>query len=101
MCLKKEEQAISKYTNKTTMKELFRLYEEQIFEEAEDNKELEDKIVEAEKVFCEKLTEEQKKEFEQLCDMKQDNIENTEKNIFCYGFGLAVRLIMETYSIKI
>lgn len=100
MCLENNK-TINEYANKATMKELFRLYEEQIYEEAEDNKELEDEIVNAEKKFCDKLTEEQKIEFEQLCDLKQDNVENTEKNIFCYGFGLAIKLIMETYNIKI
>ena len=55
MCLDKR----ININNKETLGELFKLYEEEIYENTETNKKLIDKIVKAEDVFYRQLTQEQ------------------------------------------
>ncbi len=91
MCLDKR----ININNKETLGELFKLYEEEIYENTETNKKLIDKIVKAEDVFYRQLTQEQIKEYENICDLKQSNYDETDKSIFAYAFSLAVRLMSE------
>lgn len=90
MCVKNEKQL-----NNEKLEELFELYEEQIYENTETNRELSRKIVKAEEQFYEKLTEEQIKDFEQLYELKQLNYDETDKNIFIFAFKLATNIILE------
>lgn len=73
MCLDKR----ININNKETLGELFKLYEEEIYENTETNKKLIDKIVKAEDVFYRQLTQEQIKEYENICDLKQSQVQNS------------------------
>lgn len=53
-----------------------------------------------EKTFYESLTDNQKKEFEELVELRSLNVAVTDKKIFIFAFSLAMKLILES-KIKI
>ncbi len=83
-------------TSKNTIEQLFNMFETEIYEYTETNKDLLSKIVNLEKNFYSKLNEEQKQDYEKINDLKLLNTEETDKNIFKYAFSFATRLILES-----
>ena len=76
--------------NSKQLKQMFELYKDELYEKAEINKEL------TREVFFEKLTEEQKEEFEQLMRIKNKVEDETSRSIFIFTYKLAVRLFIES-----
>ena len=79
--------------NNQTINQLFDFYEEELYKNTEENKEFINKISELEKIFYESLNDEQKKKFEEIIDLHALNEAVTDKNIFKFGFKLAVNLM--------
>lgn len=84
------------FTSKKSIKELFEMQQDKIYENTETNKEIAKEIIKAEDEFYESLTEEEKIKYEKLNDLKLQDREETDCNIFVYAFILASRLILET-----
>ena len=57
-------------TSKNTIEQLFNMFETEIYEYTETNKDLLSKIVNLEKNFYSKLNEEQKQDYEKINDLK-------------------------------
>lgn len=87
---------IKDLTNKKELTKLYELYEEELYQNTEINTELTRKTIKEEEKFFETLTNEQKNEFNRLCELKTLNGAETDKNIFVYTFCLAARLIFES-----
>jgi hypothetical protein len=98
MCCKDKIGSIKNYTKKEVLEELFKVYEDKMYENTETNRQLTIKIVKAEEDFYNILTNEQKEQFETISDLKQINYEETDKNIFIFAFKLAVQLMTECIS---
>lgn len=96
MCIKKKDGEDIDITNKETILELFERYEEDLYQYTDENREYASKITNIETGFYDSLTDEQKKEFEQLMELKGLNGGVTDRNIFIFAFSLAVRLILES-----
>jgi DNA-binding protein H-NS len=88
----------NKYKSRKTIDDLFDVYAEEIYTECDTNKDLIKKIVQLEENFENKLTEEQRQQFEKIGELKNENYATTDKNIFVYGFTLAIQLITESIS---
>ena len=82
--------------NSKQLKQMFELYKDELYEKAEINKELTREMIKQEEVFFEKLTEEQKEEFEQLMRIKNKVEDETSRSIFIFTYKLAVRLFIES-----
>ena len=81
--------------NKKRIEELFNFYEEELYRNTDENRELISKLLEVEEPFYESLNEIQKKQFEAFMEIQALNGAVTDKNVFTYGFKLATRLILE------
>ncbi|MBR2744470.1 MAG: hypothetical protein IKE01_04155 [Clostridia bacterium] len=92
MCIDKD----INYTNKEKILELFNFYEEEIYTNTDENRKLMKDILNIEKSFYDSLTDNQKKQFEDLMDLKGLNVGVTDGRIFTFAFSLAVRLILES-----
>ena len=78
--------------NKETIEELFNFYDEDLYINTEENKEFVNKISKIEEPFYKSLTDEQKKEFEELIELHALNGAVTDKRIFAFAFSLAIKL---------
>lgn len=83
-------------SNKETIEELFNFYDEDLYRNTEENKEFVNKILKLEEPFYESLTDNQKKEFEELIELHALNGAVTDKRIFIFAFSLAIKLILES-----
>ena len=92
MCIKNHQSNC----NNRRIEELFNFYEEELYSNTDENRELVNKILKIEEPFCESLNNIQKKQFEELTELQALNGAVTDKNVFTYGFKLATSLILET-----
>lgn len=83
--------------NSKKIEELFDFYEEEIYRNTDENRELVSKILEIEEPFYESLNDIQKKQFEELTELQALNGAVTDRNVFAYGFKLATRVMLETF----
>lgn len=83
--------------NSKKIEELFDFYEEEIYRNTDENRELVSKILEIEEPFYESLNDIQKKQFEELTELQALNGAVTNRNVFAYGFKLATRVMLETF----
>lgn len=95
MCVKKND-----IDNKETIEQLFNFYEEELYSNTDENRAFVKEILEIEKTFYESLTDNQKKAFEKLVDLRSLNGAVTDKKIFVFAFSLAMQLVLES-NIKI
>lgn len=95
MCIKKND-----INTKETIEQLFNFYDEDLYRNTEENKEFVDKISKLEEPFYKSLTDNQKKEFEELIELHALNGAVTDKKIFVFAFSLAMKLVLES-NIKI
>lgn len=95
MCVKKND-----IDNKETIEQLFNFYEEELYSNTDENRAFVKEILEIEKPFYESLTDNQKKAFEELVDLRSLNGAVTDKKIFVFAFSLAMKLVLES-NIKI
>ena len=87
MCIKKND-----INTKETIEQLFNFYDEDLYINTEENKEFVNKISKIEEPFYKSLTDEQKKEFEELIELHALNGAVTDKRIFAFAFSLAIKL---------
>ena len=92
MCIKNHQSNC----NNRRIEELFNFYEEELYSNTDENRELVNKILKIEEPFYESLNDIQKKQFEELTELQALNGAVTDKNVFTYGFKLATSLILET-----
>lgn len=90
MCIKNHQ---SNCNNKRRIEELFNFYEEELYRNTNENRELVNKILKIEEPFYENLNDIQKKQFEELAELQALNGAVTDKNVFLFGFKLAIELI--------
>ena len=95
MCIKKND-----INTKETIEQLFNFYDEDLYKNTKENKEFVDKISKIEEPFYKSLTDNQKKEFEELIELHALNGAVTDKKIFVFAFSLAMKLVLES-KIKI
>lgn len=93
MCIKNHQ---SNCNNKRRIDELFNFYEEELYSNTDENRELVNKILKIEEPFYESLNDIQKKQFEELTELQALNGAVTDKNVFSFGFSLAIQLILES-----
>lgn len=93
MCIKNHQ---FNCNNKRRIEELFNFYEEELYSNTDENRELVSKILEVEEPFYESLNDIQKKQFEELTELQALNGAVTDRNVFAFGFKLATNLLMET-----
>lgn len=91
MCIKRND-----INTKETIEQLFNFYDEDLYINTEENKEFVNKISKIEEPFYKSLTDEQKKEFEELIELHALNGAVTDKRIFAFAFSLAIKLILES-----
>jgi len=91
MCIKNHE---FNCNNKRRLEELFNFYEEELYNNTDENRELVSKLLEVEEPFYESLNDIQKKQFEELTELQALNGAVTDKNIFAFGFNLATQLVL-------
>lgn len=94
MCIAKD----INYTNKEQIQQLFDFYEEELYTNSDENRRLMKDILNIEKTFYENLTADQKKQYEEISDLKVLNSVATDRKIFVFAFSLAVNLISECKS---
>lgn len=94
MCISKD----INYTNKEQIQQLFDFYEEELYTNSDENRRLMKDILNIEKTFYENLTADQKKQYEEISDLKVLNSVATDRKIFVFAFSLAVNLISECKS---
>ena len=85
-------------SNNKTLTELYALYEDKLYEYTDTNKRIARKILKTEDEFYNTLTDAQKEQFEQICNLKNENYAETGKNIFMHAFCLATNLMIETQN---
>ena len=90
MCIKNHQ---SNCNNKRRIEELFNFYEEELYRNTNENRELVNKILKIEEPFYENLNDIQKKQFEELTELQALNGAVTDKNVFVFSFKLAIELI--------
>lgn len=90
MCIKNHQ---SNCNNKRRIEELFNFYEEELYRNTNENRELVNKILKIEEPFYENLNDIQKKQFEELAELQALNGAVTDKNVFVFSFKLAIELI--------
>ena len=83
------------YTNKVTILQLFDFYEEELYTNTDENRKLIKDILNIEKPFYENLTTDQRKQYEEITDLKDLNSIATDRKIFIFAFSLAFKLILE------
>lgn len=81
--------------NKKRIEELFNFYEEELYRNTDENREFVNNILAVEEPFFESLNDIQKKQFEELTELQALNGAVTDKNVFAFGFKLAIELILE------
>ena len=91
MCIDKD----INYTNKEKILELFDFYEEELYTNTDENNKLMKDILNIEKPFYENLTAEQRKQYEEITDLRSLNSIATDRKIFIFDFSLAFKLISE------
>ena len=94
MCLKGID-GKTKYNKRKSIKKLYELYEDEIYESTNTNKALVKKILETEEDFLKDLTEKEKAQYEELNNLKIDDLEETHKEIFTFAFKLGIQLVLE------
>lgn len=92
MCIDKD----INYTNKDQILQLFDFYEEELYTNSDENQKLMKDILNIEKPFYENLTANQRKQYEEITDLKALNSVATDKKIFIFAFSLAIKLIFES-----
>ena len=92
MCIKNHE---FNCNNKRRIEELFNFYEEELYHNTDENRELVNKILSVEEPFYKSLNDIQKEQFEELTELQALNGAVTNKNVFVFGFSLAIELIMD------
>lgn len=92
MCIKNHQSNC----NNRRIEELFNFYEEELYSNTDENRELVNKILKIEEPFYENLNDIQKKQFEELAELQALNGAITDKNVFVFAFNLAVGLILES-----
>lgn len=97
MSLKKVINADEKEENKKELERLFEKYEADIYIETEtkESKETLTKILDLEEKFYNRLSKEEQKEFDKISNLKREYEDEINKNIFIYGYKLAMRLMLE------
>ena len=91
MCIDKD----INYTNKKQILQLFDFYEEELYTNTDENRKLMKDILNVEKLFYENLTADQRKQYEEITDLKALNSVATDRKIFIFAFSLAFKLILE------
>lgn len=91
MCIDKD----INYTNKEKILQLFDFYEEDLYTNTDENRRMIKDILNIEKPFYKNLTAEQRKQYEEITDLKALNSVVTDRKIFIFAFSLAFRLILE------
>lgn len=90
MCIDKD----INYTNRETILQLFNLYEEELYTNTDENRKLMKDILNIEKSFYENLTVDQRKQYEEITDLKALSSVATDRKIFIFAFELAKHLIL-------
>ncbi len=92
MCFKKGN------SKEKALNELFEKYEEEIYSSSEtkESKKMITEILKLQDSFYKGLNEEQKKKFDKIDKLQLDYDGETKKNIFIYGFKLAIKLMLES-----
>lgn len=98
MCIKNHQ---FNCNNKKRIEELFNFYEEELYRNTDENRELVNKILAVEEPFYESLNDIQKKQFEEITELQALNGAVTNKNVFAFGFSLATQLMFESNICKI
>lgn len=83
-------------TNKEKIIELYYLYGEDLYNETETNNKFMKDILKREEELFDTLTEEQKKVFDEIDNLRLQNYEETDKRLFTFAFSLGVRLVLES-----
>ena len=96
MCIKNSISNNIDLNKKNTIIELYNFYEEELNITSEENKKYVKQILELEEPFYESLSDIQKKQFEDLMELKGLNVGVTDERIFTFAFSLAVKLILES-----
>jgi hypothetical protein len=89
MCIAKD----INYTNKEQILQLFDFYEEELYTNSDENQKLMKDILNIEKPFYENLTADQRKQYEEITDLKALNSVVTDRKIFIFAFKLAISLL--------
>lgn len=82
--------------NKKTLEKLFEYCEEDMYDSIETEDEINVATIATAEEFYEMLTEEQKKKFEELCDLNMTRNYNIHKSIFIWTYSLAVKTLIES-----
>ena len=82
------------YTDKETTLQLFNFYEEELYTNTDENRKLMKDILNIEKPFYENLTADQRKQYEEITDLKALNSVATDRKIFIFAFKTAINLIL-------
>lgn len=83
-------------TNKEKIIELYYLYGEDLYNDTETNNKFMKDILKREEELFDTLTEEQKKVFDEIDNLRLQNYEETDKRLFTFAFSLGVRLVLES-----
>lgn len=83
-------------TNKEKIIELYYLYGEDLYNDTETNNRFMKDILKREEELFDTLTEEQKKVFDEIDNLRLQNYEETDKRLFTFAFSLGVRLVLES-----
>ncbi len=83
-------------TNKEKIIELYYLYGEDLYNATEINNKFMKDILKREEELFDTLTEEQKKVFDEIDNLRLQNYEETDKRLFTFAFSLGVRLVLES-----
>jgi hypothetical protein len=81
-------------TNKKQILQLFDFYEEELYTNTDENRRLMEDILNIEKPFYENLTADQRKQYEEITDLRALNSVATDRKIFIFAFKLAINLIL-------
>lgn len=101
MCIKNSIGNNIDINNKSAILELYNFYEEELNISSEENKKYIKQILEIEEPFYESLSDIQKKQFEDLMELKGLNVGVTDERIFIFAFSLAIRLVFESQKFAI
>lgn len=82
------------YTDQETILQLFNFYEEELYTNTDENRRLMEDILNIEKPFYENLTAVQRKQYEEITDLRALNSVATDRKIFIFAFKLAINLIL-------
>ena len=96
MCIKKSISDNIDLNNKNTILELYNFYEEELNISSEENKKYVKQILEIEEPFYESLSDIQKKQFEDLMELKGLNVGVTDEKIFTFAFSLAINFVVDS-----